>query len=159
MVLLGKNYCMIKQAAEILKQPKRLLLLIMAIVGLALIYLLQESLILSSFINTQIPANTEFIFKKLIRVTLNDLCMLLFLYAWFNSKSITKLGLWVQAVDTFILLPIYLLIKLSVEGNSEISTPLLSQWHRLIVNPTLMLLLIPAIYYQRFKESSSTKHE
>lgn len=148
-----------KQFTEMLTKPKRLLLLTMAISGLAIIYLLQESLILSAIIPVQISSNVEFIFKKLIRVTLNDLFMLLFLYAWFNDKSIIKLGLWVQAIDTFILLPIYLIIKLSVEGSSEISTPLLSQWHRLIVNPTLMLLLIPAIYYQRFKESSSTKHE
>jgi exosortase F-associated protein len=145
--------------ADIIKQPKRLLLITLAVAGLALIYLLQESLILSSILPFEISSNIEFIFKKLIRVTLNDLCMLLFLYAWFNDKNIIKLGLWVQAIDTFILLPIYLLVKLSVEGASEISTPLLSQWHRLIVNPTLMLLLIPAIYYQRFKESSSTKHE
>jgi exosortase F-associated protein len=150
---------MINQVVEILKQPKRLLLLTLSIAGLALIYLLQESLTLSSLVNTKFPANAEFVFKKLIRVTLNDLCMLLFLYAWFNNRSIIKLGLWVQAADTFILLPIYLLIKLSLEGTSEISTPLLSQWHRLIVNPTLMLLLIPAIYYQRFKESSGTKNE
>jgi exosortase F-associated protein len=145
-----------KELAEILKQPQRLLLLSLSITGLALIYLLQESLTPSSLLNTQIPASTDFILKKLVRVTLNDLCMLLFLYAWFNSKSITKLGLWVQAIDTFILLPVYLIIKLNFEGTSEISTPLLSQWHRLIVNPTLMLLLIPAIYYQRFTESSST---
>jgi exosortase F-associated protein len=148
-----------KELIEILKQPQRLLLLILSIAGLALIYLLQESLTPSSLLNTQIPASTDFILKKLIRVTLNDLCMLLFLYAWFNSKSITKLGLWVQAIDTFILLPVYLIIKLNFEGTSEISTPLLSQWHRLIVNPTLMLLLIPAIYYQRFTESSSTQHD
>lgn len=147
------------QVVEILKQPKRFMLIILALVGLALIYLLQESLTLSSILPFQISSSTNFIFKKLVRVTLNDLCMLLFLHAWFNSKSITKLGLWIQAVDTVILLPIYLVIKLSVEGTSEISTPLLSQWHRLIVNPTLMLLLIPAIYYQRFKEYSSTKHE
>lgn len=147
---------MIKQATEILTQPKRLLLLITAITGLALIYLMQESLVLSSWFHFEISANTDFVFKKLIRVTLNDLCMLLFLYAWFNNKSITQLGLWVQAIDTFVLLPIYLLTKLTFEGTSEISTPLLSQWHRLIVNPTLMLLLIPAIYYQRFKESSDT---
>lgn len=150
---------MINQVVEILKQPKRLLLLVLSITGLALIYLLQESLTLSALLTIQLADNVEFVFKKLIRVTLNDLCMLLFLYAWFNNRSIIKLGLWVQAADTFILLPIYLLIKLSVEGTSEISTPLLSQWHRLIVNPTLMLLLIPAIYYQRFKESSSTQHE
>lgn len=148
-----------KQIVQILKQPRRLLLLLFSIIGLALVYLLQESLTISFLVKSQIGANTEFIFKKLIRVTLNDFCMLLFIQAWFNTKSITKLGLWVQVIDTFILLPIYLLIKLNIEGPGEISSPLLSQWHRLIVNPTLMLLLIPAIHFQRIKESSSIKHE
>jgi exosortase F-associated protein len=148
-----------KELVDILKQPQRLLLLTLSFAGLALIYLLQESLTPSSLLNAQIPESSDFILKKLVRVTLNDLCMLLFLYAWFNSKSITKLGLWVQAIDTFILLPVYIIIKLNFEGTSEISAPLLSQWHRLIVNPTLMLLLIPAIYYQRFTESSSTHHD
>ncbi|MCE2996813.1 MAG: hypothetical protein LW863_14525, partial [Flammeovirgaceae bacterium] len=78
--------------------------------------------------------------------------MLLIIHLWFRSASITKLALWIQLVDMLILLPIYLVLKLRIEGDSEISSPLLSQLHRLIVNPTLMILLFPAIYFQRLKK-------
>jgi hypothetical protein len=59
------------------------------------------------------------------------------------------LAVFIQLIDLVVLLPIYLLIKLAMEGDEEISSPLLSQFHRLIVNPTLMILLLPAIYFQR----------
>jgi len=44
--------------------------------------------------------------------------------------------------ELFILLPVYFALKISLEGDAEISSPLLSQLHRMIVNPLLMLVLI-----------------
>ncbi|MFN7791875.1 MAG: hypothetical protein ACK5NM_04935, partial [Cyclobacteriaceae bacterium] len=81
---------------------------------------------------------------------LNDFFMLLLLAGWFRSRSVLQLAFAVQLIDFFLLLPVYLLVKLNLEGDVEISSPLLSQFHRLIVNPTLMILLIPAVYFQRF---------
>jgi len=52
--------------------------------------------------------------------------------------------------EFFILLPIYFIMKLSLEGDSEISSPLLSQLHRMIVNPLLMIILILGLVYQDF---------
>jgi exosortase F-associated protein len=75
--------------------------------------------------------------------------MLLFIHSLFRDPSVTRLAWYVQLTDTLILLPVYLFVKLYYEGDAEISMPLLSQLHRLIVNPTLMVLLIPAVYYQR----------
>ena len=91
----------------------------------------------------------EFVVRKMLRVLLNDLSMLIFIAAWFRDRKVTRLAIFVQLADGLILLPIYLIVKLSLEGTSEISAPLLSQFHRLIVNPTLMILLIPAMYFQR----------
>jgi len=138
------------------KQPLRLLMMLLAIGGLAATYLAQESLAPSVLLANPISAELNFIVKKLLRVFLNDTCMLLLIYAWFKDGSITRLALWIQAIDIIILIPVYLVVKLSLEGVEEISNPLLSQWHRLIVNPTLMVLLIPAIYYQRHIQS--TRH-
>jgi exosortase F-associated protein len=80
--------------------------------------------------------------------------MLLIIHALFRDPSVTRLAWYIQLVDTLILLPIYLIIKLTYEGDTELSIPLLSQLHRLIVNPTLMVLLIPAVYYYRLKKQS-----
>lgn len=136
------------------KHPFRLLMILLAIGGLAITYLSQEYLAPSVFLARPINAEWDFIIKKFLRVLLNDTCMFLLTYAWFKSSTITRLALWIQAIDIVILIPLYLLAKLSFEGAEEISNPLLSQWHRLIVNPTLMVLLIPAIYYQRHIQST-----
>ena len=66
------------------------------------------------------------------------------------AKSYSILALIVFLVEFFILLPAYLVAKLYFEGDSEISSPLLSFVHRLIVNPTLMVLTIIAFAYQKF---------
>ena len=117
-----------------------------ACLGVAATFLFQDF----SFINELGISETNlFIVKKVLRVVLNDLFMLLFIGAWFREKKITRLAIAVQLIDSLILLPVYLYFKLSWEGTSEISAPLLSQFHRLIINPTLMILLIPAVYFQK----------
>lgn len=81
--------------------------------------------------------------------------MLIFISAWFKDRRVTKLAIAIQLIDGLILLPTYLAIKLWMEGPSEISAPLLSQFHRIIVNPILMILLIPATYFQRISNKTS----
>ena len=116
-------------------------------IGIVLTFLFQDF----SFLNYwSLSEQTEFIVRKAIRVLLNDVFMLLIIAAWFKDKKVTELAIFIQLLDGFILLPFYLLLKLHFEGNSEISSPLLSQLHRLIINPTLMILLIPAVYYQKY---------
>ncbi len=121
-----------------------------AIVGLALVYLFQRVELLDLFCpQCTFHPYTHFVVRKVWRVLLNDTFMLLFIHALFRDRSVTRLAWYIQLVDTLILLPAYLVLKLGIEGDGEISMPLLSQLHRLIVNPTLMVLLIPAVFYQR----------
>ncbi|MBS1680082.1 MAG: exosortase F system-associated protein [Bacteroidetes bacterium] len=133
---------------KILEDPKlNRLLLAISVSGIALTFLFQEFSFVDAF---HLSENLKFITKKILRVLLNDFFMLIFIIAWFKDWRITRLAIAIQLIDGLILLPIYLAIKLSVEGSSEISSPLLSQFHRLIINPTLMILLIPAVYFQKF---------
>jgi len=127
----------------------RILLMIAAIFGLGMVYLFQRVDVLEICTSCTFHPYTHFAVKKVLRVLLNDSFMLLFIHALFRDPSVTRLAWYVQLVDTLVLLPIYLIIKLWYEGDIETSIPLLSQLHRLIVNPTLMVLLIPAVYYQR----------
>ncbi|HMJ67980.1 MAG TPA: hypothetical protein VK508_03760 [Cyclobacteriaceae bacterium] len=127
-----------------------LFLMAIAIGGLAMVFLFQNADVLDLLCgDCSFHPYTRFVVKKTLRVFLNDSFMLLFIHALFRDPSVTKLAWYIQLADTLILLPLYLFIKLSYEGDAEISIPLLSQFHRLIVNPTLMVLLIPAVYYQR----------
>ncbi len=132
-----------------LTPASRILLIVFSVAGLSVVYLYQRTEVLSWLMHAQPSANSTFIFNRSLRLLVNDVFMLLLLAGWFSDRSVLKLAVMVQAVDFFILLPLYLAIKLTWEGDSEISTPLLSQFHRLIVNPTLMILLIPAVYFQR----------
>ena len=118
--------------------------------GIIATFLMQDF----SFLETWgLSDQQEFILRKVIRVLCNDLFMLIFIAAWFRDKRVTKLAIAIQVIDSLVLLPIYLTVKLYLEGTSEISIPLLSQFHRLIINPTLMIILIPAVYFQRISQN------
>ena len=155
MVRLGKELVIvaIRQQADAIKMKitaRRLLMIVVAILGLALVYLFQNLDLLSLICpDCSFHPYTHFALRKFVRVLLNDTFMLLLIYALFMDPAVTRIAWYVQLIDTLILLPLYLIIKLTFEGDGEISIPLLSQFHRLIVNPTLMLLVIPAVFYQR----------
>lgn len=122
-------------------------ILVIGIGGIVVTFLGQEFSFLQAWNLTE---QNEFILRKVLRVFLNDLFMLIFIAAWFKDRRVTRLAILIQLLDSLILLPIYLVVKLSLEGPVEISSPLLSQFHRMIINPTLMILLIPAVYFQKF---------
>jgi exosortase F-associated protein len=130
---------------------KRVIFGLVALAGISLMYMFQYTDVLLMVTSTQFRAEYHFIVNRLVRILVNDTCMLLGIYALFWDKNVLKLALFVEAIDLLVLFPLYLVGKLSLEGVSEISSPFLSQFHRLIVNPTLMILLIPAIYYQKTK--------
>lgn len=122
------------------------MLLTFGLVGIAFTFLFQEFTFLSIL---RLSEDEQFIWRKILRVVFNDFFMLILIAAWFKDWRITRLAIFIQVVDGLLLLPVYLYVKLAVEGNSEISSPWLSQLHRLIINPMLMILLIPAVYFQK----------
>src|SRR5579871_205245 len=135
-----------------MNQPKpksiaRVIWITVAVVGVMLTFLLQD---FSWVENWSTSDDVVFILRKTFRVVLNDIFMLIFISNWFQDWKITRLAIFIQLLDGLILLPLYLFLKLHFEGTSEISSPLLSQFHRLIINPTFMILLIPAVYFQKF---------
>ena len=92
---------------------------------------------------------TGFVVNKVIRFLINDGICIFFIYILFKEKNYMKVAFILFLVELFIILPLYFWIKLSTEGDSELSSPLLSQIHRLIINPTLMILLIVSFLYQK----------
>ena len=107
------------------------------------------SLIFSAF-NFDLPSeNFQFIFNRTFRYLINDLSVILLIYVLFENRALTQVAFGLQLFGLLIILPLYFYFKLSLEGPSEISSPLLSFIHRIVVNPILMLLLIPAFYYQQ----------
>jgi exosortase F-associated protein len=134
---------------RIKRQPVLVAQMATIVILLGAVYVLQEIDYWAFLCHCRNADAVHFAFNKTLRVIANDVLMLLLIHLWFQDKSVTKLAIYVQCIDTLLLLPLYLFIKLEFEGTSEISSPLLSQFHRLIVNPTLMILIFPAIYFQR----------
>ncbi len=118
----------------------------MAILGMVYIF---QRINLAGFLG-EISPNVIFIINRTARLIINDLACFLIIFAVFNERKYLKIAFWVFLVEMLFILPLYLVVKLSMEGDSEISSPLLSQVHRLIVNPMLMILLIAGFLYQRY---------
>lgn len=116
--------------------------------GLILFFLFQQA-------NVAALAGIEgktavFLFNKSFRFVLNDLLMIGIIYALFGQKQYIYFALVVQAFGiVFLLIPYFVLKIYFHSGNG----PLVNFLHRLVLNPTLMILLIPAFWLQSRKSS------
>lgn len=136
----------------------RVSLFIIAILILGAVYLFQQTNFFR-FLAFLVPIGddpshpyTVFIVNKTFRLILNDFACLILIYVFFFEKKYLKIAFYLFLVEIIVLLPLYFTVKLFTEGDSEISSPLLSQIHRLIVNPTLMILLMAGFLYQNFQQ-------
>lgn len=85
-----------------------------------------------------------FLLARTFRFLGNDAFVILLIYGLFNDRKYVVLAIYVQLAGVlFIFIP-YMVIKYFTNYNG----PLVSFLHRLIVNPLLLLLLIPAFFYQ-----------
>ncbi|HYG17495.1 MAG TPA: exosortase F system-associated protein [Ohtaekwangia sp.] len=88
----------------------------------------------------------RFLVNRTIRFVLNDAFTIGIIYALFEKRKYVLFAVAVQFTGMIVFLFPYFVLKLYFPGYNG---PLLSFLHRLIVNPVLLLLLIPAFYYQR----------
>src|SRR5688572_2924281 len=140
---------------------KRYLLIALSLISLLIIYLFQRFSFAGAF-NVLTPESMEivnphaiFVINKAIRLILNDIACMVLIYALFEDKLYLRAAFFLFLGELLVMLPLYLVIKLNMEGASELSSPLLSQIHRLIVNPLLMFLLMLGFVYQRLKSEKS----
>jgi exosortase F-associated protein len=128
----------------------RIVLGAISLAGLGLVYVFQQVNYFRFLFSTEVSANSIFIFNKTFRLLINDLLCVILIIALFENRKFVKMAFLILLIELLVILPLYFLIKLKTEGDTEISSPLLSQIHRLIVNPTLMVILIAGFYYQKF---------
>lgn len=121
---------------------------------LAMVYVFQRINLAGTFGNWS--ANATFIINRTSRLIFNDAACFLIILAVFRERKYLRIAFWVFVAEVMLILPAYLVVKLRLEGVSEISSPLLSQVHRLIVNPMLMILLIAGFVYQKYFRGSGT---
>jgi exosortase F-associated protein len=98
---------------------------------------------------------TRFFINRTIRFLLNDAFAIGIIYALFIERKYVIFSLWVQVAGVLLFLIPYFILKVYWPAYNG---PLISYLHRLIMNPTLLLLLIPAFYFQRnHPEENDTK--
>lgn len=117
---------------------------ILSVASLGLVFLFQRHDI-AAMMGTH-DSFWKFIINRSIRFIINDALAILLIYALFRERKYIVFAVWVQLLGmVFILFP-YFILKFNYPGYNG---PLLSFLHRLVLNPTILLLLIPAFYYQR----------
>lgn len=144
--------------AELLQNPKRLVLLTLGALGLFLVYFFQHYLDFYHLLQFKAPEELNYssdyivvdpwIFgiNKIVRYLLNDLFAMAIIAGLFPDKRYVRFAVLVLMVGLFLLVPLYLWLYLSQpEGFSS----LVGHLHRLVMNPVLMMLLIPAFFYQK----------
>ena len=123
----------------------RIALGIASVAGLIIVFLFQRIKIAAVTGLSDIHIH-QFIINRSIRFLLNDFLTIGLIYALFGERKYVVFALWVQGIGiVFFLIP-YFILKIQYPAYNG---PLLSFLHRLILNPTLVLLLIPAFYYQK----------
>lgn len=138
---------------------QRLGIIAIGAVGLALMYLLQRQFFydpLQDFVYNPVIDNRpeievfRFISGKIIRYILNDVLAIFILMGLFADRKYLRLALMVFLFGLVILLPAYFITVFFFLPEVH---SFLNHIHRLVLNPVLMLMLIPAIYYQKSTEN------
>lgn len=124
----------------------RILLGLLCVSGLVTIYLFQHWDI--TFLFRVENSDWKFVLGKSVRFFLNDLLMIGLLFALFFERKYVIFAFWIQLAGVVLFLIPYFVLKLVFHAGNG---PLVSFLHRLVLNPTLLLLLIPAFYYQKSK--------
>ncbi len=130
---------------------QRIILLVTGMIGLLLVYLFQNDI---ADLGKELAGKGfwSFALGRAIRFILNDIFALLIIFALFYERKYIIFAIYVQLAGMVLILFPYLILKYHMPGYNG---PLISFLHRLVLNPLLLLLLIPAFWYQR--QLSETK--
>ncbi len=132
-------------------EKRRIALMVVSFVALIVIFLFQHFNYVNFLLGEDAGRSAIFVFNmnKTIRFLLNDAFTILLIACLFREKKYVWFAFAIQLIGTvFILIP-YLVMKTYYPGYNG---PLISFIHRLVINPLLLLLLIPAFLYQKVKQ-------
>jgi exosortase F-associated protein len=123
---------------------RRMVVGILCVLGLVCVFIFQRW-DCAALLGIETPIN-RFLFNRTIRFLLNDAFAIGMIYALFAERKYVMFSLYVQAAGVFLFLLPYFVLKIYFPSYNG---PLISFLHRLILNPILLMLLIPAFYYQK----------
>lgn len=143
---------------ELIQNPKRILLLAIGGIGLFAVYFFQHYLDFHQLLQLKAPRELDyssnfsavdpwtFSINKVFRYLLNDLFAMAIISGLFPERNYVRFALAVLLFGLLVLVPSYIALYLAQPvGLSS----LVGHLHRLVMNPVLMMLLIPAFFYQQ----------
>ena len=116
---------------------------IISCLGLASVYLFQDLGIGPQWLPND--PSLKFIVVKTFRFLVNDFFAIGLIWSFFPGRGYLITALFVQLFGLIFFLIPYFILKV---GFGFGDGPLISFLHRLILNPTLLLMLIPAFLFQ-----------
>jgi exosortase F-associated protein len=131
----------------------RILVGMISVAGLAAVFLFQRLDIAGGLGLGSLPIY-KFLINRSIRFLLNDAFAIGLIYALFKERKYLIFALYVQVGGMVLILFPYFLLKVYWP---RYNGPLISFLHRLVLNPTLLMLLIPAFYYQRRRKAEESE--
>lgn len=133
----------------------RKLAIVFGFIGLALVYVGQKKIFYDPFLdfiynpvsdNYPDLAIGKYVFSKILRFLANDGLAILIIYGFFGPGKYVKFAAYILLFGLVVLLPIYLVLVIYFYQDTY---SFLNHLHRLVLNPVLMMLLIPAFYSQK----------
>ena len=124
----------------------RVVVALLSIAGMVLVFLFQR-IDVASMMGIGEPAIYRFLVNRTIRFLLNDAFAIGLIYALFEERKYVIFSLYVQVAGIVLFLLPYFVLKIYFPAYNG---PMISFLHRLVLNPTLLMLLIPAFYYQKY---------
>ena len=138
---------------------KRIAAIAVGCLGLICVYLFQDQLFndpFNNFIYDPVADNYpefnafQYVLLKILRFILNDGFAIMIIYGLFGPGKYVRFAAYIFLFGFFVPLPLYLILNL---GFYESSYSYLNHLHRIVLNPVLMMLLIPAFYAQKLRVS------
>ena len=138
---------------------RRIGAIVLGCAGLVSVYLFQDQLFndpFNNFIYDPVADNypefsvIQYVLLKVLRFVLNDGFAILIIFGLFGPGKYVKFAAYVFLFGFFIPLPLYLILVLAFYRDSY---TYLNHLHRIVLNPVLMMLLIPAFYAQNLRSS------
>lgn len=115
-----------------------------SVIALLLIFLFQR-IDIAEITGLATSSLSRFLINRTIRFLLNDIFAIGLIYALFANRRYVVFAIWVQVIGMVLFLFPYFVLKIYYPNYNG---PMINFLHRLILNPTLLLLLIPALYVQ-----------
>jgi exosortase F-associated protein len=128
----------------------RIIIGIICVCGLVAVFLFQRT-DLAGYLGVEPSRIQNFLINRSIRFLLNDALAIGLIYALFKERKYVVFSIYVQLAGMVLFLLPYFILKIYWPNYNG---PLISFLHRLILNPTLLMLLILAFYYQKVTKNA-----